>query len=282
MPPMSQHPASESSPSRTVPLPPSGLLWLRMRHAATVVLPPALVLGGLVLLWEIVVRWLAVPDWLLPPPSQVLTTLFTSVPVLQGHVTTTLAEALTGLTVGFGVGVSLALLLDASPLLRRTLYPLLVASQTIPIVAIAPLLVIGLGFGLLPKIIVVALITFFPLVVSTADGLQSADRDMVRLVRAMGAGYWRALWLVRAPAALPSLLSGLKIAVTYSVIGAVIAEWIGASSGLGVYISRSLRAFRTDQVFVGALVASLITIALFLLVLGVERWLTRWRRSDEL
>lgn len=280
MQPMSQQPAAKSSPSRTVPLPTARWVWKHARHALGVVLPPALLLGGLVLLWELVVRWLAVPDWLLPPPSQVVTTLFTSVPVLQGHVTTTLIEALTGLSLGFVVGVSLALLLDASPLLRRTLYPLLVASQTIPIVAIAPLLVIGLGFGLLPKIIVVALITFFPLVVSTADGLQSADRDMVRLVQAMGAGYWRVLWLVRAPAALPSLLSGLKIAVTYSVIGAVIAEWIGASSGLGVYISRSLRAFRTDQVFVGALVASLITIALFLVVVGVERWLTGWRRSE--
>ncbi len=249
----------------------------RARHWLGVYAPPALLLLALLAGWELLVRWLALPDWLLPPPSQVVATFGTSAPVLQEHIGITLLVALIGLGVGMLTGFALALAIDASVLLRRALYPLLVASQTVPIVAIAPLLVIGLGFGLLPKVLVVVLVTFFPVVVSTVDGLRAADRDMVRLLAAMGAGHWQIMRLVRIPAALPAVFSGVKIAVTYSLIGAVIAEWIGASSGLGVYIARSLRAFRTDQVFVGAITTSLITIGLFLLTVALERWLTAWK-----
>jgi len=182
-----------------------------------------------------------------------------------------------GFALALGVGFALAFLIDASPLLRRALYPLLVASQTVPIVAIAPLLVVGLGFGILPKVLVVALVTFFPIVVNTVDGLQATDRDMVRLLRAMNASYWQLLRLLRIPAALPTIFSGVKIAITYSVIGAVFAEWIGASAGLGVYIARSVRAFRTDQVFVAALITSFITIVLFGLTSVLEHWLIHWK-----
>jgi ABC-type nitrate/sulfonate/bicarbonate transport system permease component len=240
-------------------------------------LPSALLILALVLAWEGLVWWLALPAWLLPPPSRVLRTFGESLPVLGEHVRATLL--VTGL--GFGLallaGAAFALAIDASPLVRRALYPLLVTSQTVPIVAIAPLLVVGLGFGALPKVLVVALVTFFPIVVSTVDGLQSADGDTLRLLQAMGARRGQLLWLLRLPAALPAIFSGVKIAITYSVIGAVLAEWIGASAGLGVYIARSLRAFRTDQVFVAALVTSLLTIALFLLVALLERRVIYWK-----
>ncbi|NJK80758.1 MAG: ABC transporter permease [Chloroflexaceae bacterium] len=258
---------------------PEGAHRLSWRHWLGTALPPLLVIAGLLLLWELLVGWLALPDWLLPAPSQIGRTLVERLPILQGHITITLFEALVGLALGFVVGFGLALAIDASGLVRRALYPLLIVSQTIPIVAIAPLLIVGLGFGLLPKIIVVALVTFFPIAVNTVDGLQTADRDTVRLLLAMDASRWQLLRLVRLPAALPSILSGLKVAVTYSVIGAVLAEWIGANQGLGVYIARSLRSFRTDQVFVGALVTSLLTLALFGLVLALERWLTAWKRN---
>lgn len=251
-----------------------------LQRALTDYAPPTLLVLLLLAGWEFLVRFLAVPDWLLPPPSQIMITLTESLPILRGHVAVTLTEALIGLGLGFGVGFGLALAIDLSPFIRRAIYPLLIASQTIPIVAIAPLLVIGLGFGLLPKIVVVALVTFFPIVISMVDGLRAAERDTVQLLRAMNASRWQILRLVQLPAALPALFSGLKIAVTYSVIGAVIAEWLGANSGLGVYISRSLRAFRTDQVFVGALVTSAITIVLFLFVLLLERRLTYWKRGN--
>lgn len=241
--------------------------------------PPLLVILALLLLWDLSVRVLALPVWLLPPPLQVARTFLSSLGILRTHVMVTLLETVLGFAVALVVGFGLALTIDASALLRRMIYPLLVASQTIPIVAIAPLLVIGLGFGLLPKVVVVALVTFFPIVVNTVDGLRAADSDMLRLLQAMNASRWQTLRLLRIPAALPAIFSGLKIAVTYSVIGAVLAEWIGASAGLGVYIARSLRAFRTDQVFVGAAVTSLLTIVLFLVTVVIERWLTPWRRD---
>lgn len=242
--------------------------------------PPLLLVAVLLGAWEVLVRVLKVPTWLLPPPSQIATTFSTNLDVLGGHVAATLTVTALGFGLALLVGFGLAFAIDVSPLLRRALYPLLVASQTVPIVAIAPLLVIGLGFGVLPKVLVVALITFFPIVVSTVDGLRAADRDTIHLLQAMNATYGQTLRLVRLPAALPAVFSGVKIAVTYSVIGAVLAEWIGASAGLGVYISRSLRAFRTDQVFVAAFVTSLLTIGLFLLTLLLERVLITWKEDE--
>lgn len=239
--------------------------------------PPTLLVISLLLLWEGLVWYFAIPDWLLPPPSRIVRTLFASLPVLTGHTLATLTVTIPGFALALVAGFNLGIALDASPVLRRAIYPLLVTSQTVPIVAIAPLLVVGFGFGLLPKVLVVALITFFPIVVNTIDGLQSADRDQRRLLEAMGASYWQLLRLLRLRAALPAIFTGIKVSITYSVIGAVLAEWIGASAGLGVYIARSLRAFRTDQVFVAALVTSLLTIALFTLVSLLERWIVFWK-----
>ena len=229
--------------------------------------------------WEWAVWYWKVAPWLLPAPSRILVTLWQGRVVLGGHVLVTLLETVLGFGLALMVGWSLAFLVDASPLLRVAVYPLLVASQTIPIVAIAPLLVIGFGFGLLPKVLVVMLVCFFPIVVNTVDGLAATDRDMLRLLQTMNAGRWQILRLLRIPAALPAIFTGLKLAVTYSVIGAVLAEWIGAQAGLGVYLARSLRAVRTDQVFVAALVSSALTLALFGLTVALERALTRWRFS---
>ncbi len=268
--------SEEASASIAVPSPTlkPRLLW---RARIAVYGPPALLVIGLLLLWEVGVWIWSIPVWLLPPPSRILITLVTSAPVLAEHTLATLTVTIPGFALALIAGFSLGVALDASPLLRRAIYPLLVTSQTVPIVAIAPLLVVGFGFGLLPKVLVVALVTFFPIVVNTSDGLQSADRDQRRLLEAMGANYWQLLRLLRLRAALPAIFTGIKVSITYSVIGAVLAEWIGASTGLGVYIARSLRAFRTDQVFVAALVTSLLTIALFTLVSLLERWIVFWK-----
>ncbi len=257
--------------------PPAGSTRLSWRTGLAEYGPPALLVIGLLLLWEGLVWYWEVPAWLLPAPSQIATTFVTSLPVLAEHTMATLTVTIPGFALALAAGFGLGVALDASPLLRRAVYPLLVTSQTVPIVAIAPLLVVGFGFGLLPKVLVVALITFFPIVVNTIDGLQGADRDQRRLLEAMGANYWQLLRLLRLRAALPAIFTGIKVAITYSVIGAVLAEWIGASAGLGVYIARSLRAFRTDQVFVAALVTSLLTIVLFTLVSLLERWIVFWK-----
>lgn len=238
--------------------------------------PPFILISILIIGWEVFVRLWHVPAWLLPPPTQIAATLLHDGHLIITHTQATLLTTMLGFALSLATGLTLALIVDGSSLIRRAIYPLLVFSQTMPIVAIAPLLVVGLGFGLLPKILVVALVTFFPIVINTVDGLQSSDQAMIQLMRAMNATRWQQLWLLRIPMALPFIFSGLKIAVTYSVIGAVLAEWIGAKAGLGVYIARSLRAFRTDQVFVAILATSCLTLILFALTLVLERWLTPW------
>ena len=186
-----------------------------------------------------------------------------------------------GLTIATVLGVLIAAAIDLSSVVRRALYPILVASQTVQILAIAPLLIIWFGFGMLPKVLIVVLICFFPLAVNTADGLASADPDYVSLLRAMGADRKQVWRLVRFPAALPAFFTGLRIAVTYSVVGATIGEWVGGSEGLGLYMLRSKNALATDQVFVGIVLTSMLSIALFLLVYVIERALLPWYYSSE-
>jgi ABC-type nitrate/sulfonate/bicarbonate transport system permease component len=188
----------------------------------------------------------------------------------------TLVETLVGFGLALVVGLSLALLIDFSATLRRAIYPLLVVSQTVPIIAIAPLLVIWFGYGILPKVLVVALVCFFPIVVSTTDGLQAADPDLIALLQAMGATRRQVFLKVRLPGALPLVFSGVKIAITYSVIGAIIGEWVGASRGLGVFMLRSTNAFRTDWLFAAIAITSLLSVALFLVVTILQRALLPW------
>ena len=159
------------------------------------------------------------------------------------------------------------------------LYPLLVVSQNIPVLVLAPLLAVWFGFGLTPKVVIVVLIGFFPIAVNTADGLMNADREMVALVRSMGADRLKVLRLVLIPSAVPSFFAGLQIGAAYAVIAAVIAEWMGASSGLGLFIVRSQRAFRTDQIFMAVVLIALISIALFVSVHLLARYTMPWRHA---
>jgi ABC-type nitrate/sulfonate/bicarbonate transport system permease component len=250
-----------------------------VQHAVSHYIPAVALVLVMLTSWEIVVHVMNIPAWLLPPPSRIAATLVNDSSILRSHIQATMITTTLGFALSLATGFTLAFVLDASTFLRRAIYPLLIFSQTMPTVAIAPLLVVGLGFGILPKILVVALVTFFPIVVNTVDGLRASDQAMIRLMQAMDAKYWQQMWLLRFPSALPSIFSGLKIAVTYSVIGAVLAEWIGAKVGLGVYISRSLRAFRTDQVFVAILATSLLTLVLFLLTMVFEQWLIPWTKK---
>src|SRR5215467_15046130 len=207
--------------------------WLR--HA----LPPGLTLIALVGIWQLVVAVRHIEPYLLPAPTRIAHAFFGVTGVLRGDVATTTEEAVLGLLAGAAVGALLALAIAALPLVRRALYPLLVGSQTIPMIVLAPLLVLWFGYGLTPKVVVVALIVFFPVVVSTAAGLTSVDREMVDLVRSMGAGRAQVLRMVLIPAAVPAFFDGLRISAAYAVAGAVVGEWVGASSGLGLFIDRS-------------------------------------------
>jgi ABC-type nitrate/sulfonate/bicarbonate transport system permease component len=233
---------------------------------------------GLLLLWEVCVRVAQVPRWLLPPPSAVGRTLLTDRDLLLLHGRVTLLEVLLGFALALLVGVVVAVAIDASPALERLLYPLVVASQTVPVPALAPLLLIWFGYGLLPKVLVTALIGFFPIVVNTVDGLRASDREVIALLRSFGAGRWRRFRLARLPAALPALFSGAKIAVAVCVIGAVFGELVGAKAGLGYLLTRSLAQFQTERVVAAIVLLSLMGVGLFGLVALAERLLLPWRR----
>jgi len=233
------------------------------------------------LAWHVVAVRSGLSAFILPSPLRVAGAAWETRHLLSQAVGTTLLETAVGLAVALLLGVALAACMDLVGFLRRALYPILVASQTVQILAIAPLLIIWFGFGLLPKVIIVVLVCFFPLAVNTADGLASADPDLVALLQAMGATR-RQIWrLVRMPSALPSFFSGLRIAVTYSVVGATIGEWVGGSGGLGLYMLRSKNALATDQVFVAIVITSAISIALFTLVYLIERASLPWYFSTQ-
>jgi len=196
--------------------------------------------------------------------------------LLDEHIPETLWETLAGLSMAVVLGVTLAALMDFSPLLRWILYPLLVVSQTIPIFAIAILLILLFGFGSGPKISVVVLFCFFPVALNTFGGLQSADPELLSLLRSMGASS-RQTWLkARLPAAMPSFFGGLRIAATYSVVGAIFGEYITAQRGLGVFLKRSYSSFRLDQAYLAILLTALLSLLLVLLVNLVERLALRW------
>ena len=244
-------------------------------------IPPFLLIVFVILVWQTVALRSGLSAFILPSPIQVLQAGWETREVLGSAITTTMLETMIGLTIATILGVLIAAAIDLSSVVRRALYPLLVASQTVQILAIAPLLIIWFGFGMLPKVLIVVLICFFPLAVNTADGLASADPDYVSLLRAMGADRKQVWRLVRFPAALPAFFTGLRIAVTYSVVGATIGEWVGGSEGLGLYMLRSKNALATDQVFVGIVLTSMLSIALFLLVYVIERALLPWYYSSE-
>ncbi|SMO84547.1 ABC transporter permease [Melghirimyces algeriensis] len=240
------------------------------------ILPPVLTVILFLIVWEAGVRLSGIEDWLLPAPSGIAISFAESWELVQRHTWPTLQEATLGFVLGIGVALLLAVLIDLFPWLRRGVYPLLIGSQTVPIIAIAPLLILWFGYGLFPKVLIVALVTFFPVVVNTVDGLSSADSDQVRLLKSMGANDWQIFRLVRFPQALPSFFSGMKIAATYGILGAVIAEWLGASEGLGVFLIRSQNSFAADQVFVAIVVITFWSLVLFSLVQLIARFATPW------
>ena len=240
------------------------------------VVPPAILLFSIVLIWQIGAERSGLSSFILPTPTHVAQAAWDTRDQLGSAIGTTLLETLIGLAVATLLGIAIAAVIDLSDLARRALYPILVASQTVQILAIAPLLIIWFGFGLLPKIFVVVLICFFPLALNTADGLASADPEQVSLLKSMDADRGQIWRIVRLPSALPAFFTGLRIAVTYSVVGATIAEWVGGSEGLGLYMLRSKNALATDQVFVAIIVTSALSIGLFVLVYLIERAALPW------
>jgi ABC-type nitrate/sulfonate/bicarbonate transport system permease component len=243
------------------------------------IVPPLALLVILILGWWFVARVSGLRAFILPTPMEVLQAGWRTRASLGDAIVVTLSATGIGLAGSLIAGVGIAALMDFWSLARRALYPLLVVSQTIQILAIAPIMVIWFGFGMTPTIVIVILFCFFPLAISTADGLMSADPELMALLRALGASRWQAWRMVRLPSALPSFFSGLRLAVTYSIVAATIGEWVGGSPGLGLYMLRSKNALATDQVFVAMFITSLLSIALFVLVWAIERAVLPWYYS---
>ncbi|MBP1931666.1 ABC-type nitrate/sulfonate/bicarbonate transport system permease component [Ammoniphilus resinae] len=242
---------------------------------------PGSLLIALLIIWEMAVHLSGIEKWLLPSPSLILKSLWETKDLILHHSLQTLYEALLGLVIAVLVGVLIAIMIDLSTRIRQAVYPLLVVSQTIPIIAVAPLLMIWFGYGMTTKILVVALVCFFPIAVNLADGFRLVDQEMIRLLASMGASKGQMFRMVKLPAALPFFFSGMRIAGTYSVMGAVIGEWLGASRGLGIFMTRSSQSFLTDRVFASILVIVFLSLIIFGLIEGMARWLMPWhRRSD--
>ena len=258
----------------------SGRLLSRWGGAAWQYMPAVVLLVALVGLWELLVEVLDTRPYILPAPSAIWEALLDKGHLLPNHIQATATEAVLGLVAAAVGGVILAVLISSIPLAQRVLYPIIVTSQTVPAIVLAPLLIVWVGIGLESKLIVVALVGFFPIVVSTVDGLASADRDMVALVRSMGASKLGVLRHVLVPSAVPGFFAGLKIAAAYSVIGAVIAEWVAAKEGLGIFIIRSQASFRIDQIFVAIAVIALLSIALFVAVHLLARVASPWKYAN--
>lgn len=236
----------------------------------------ALILAAFLGAWELYADFGGVDAFVLPAPHAVASSLWNDWSVLWPDLRVTAGEVLLGVLVAVALGLALAVAIHFWRPLRRSVYPLLVGSQAIPVVIVAPLLVAWLGFGLAPKLAIIALVCFFPVCVTTLDGLARVDPELPKLMRTLGASRWQSFRRVEAPAAVPGLLSGARIAVAVAVIGAVFAEQSGSSSGLGHLITLSIPLLETARAYAAVVLLALLAVVLFGLLAGVERVLVPW------
>jgi len=248
----------------------------RGQPSAADYLPPVLLLVGALAVWQAIAVWRHVPAWLLPSPTHIVATLIADGHLLAANAGATAFESVAGFALALVVAAGCALAIRFSRPLERALWPILVASQTVPVPAVAPLLVLWFGYGLFPKVIVVALVTFFPLVVNAVDGLRAADPQILDAMRTLGASPRRLFLLVELPGAMPSVFTGIKTAATYAVIGAVLGEWLGGTRGLGVIMVLAQGQLLTARVFAAIVWLSAIGVAMFSLAALAERLALPW------
>lgn len=244
-------------------------------------LPAAAALCLLILLWQFLYQSGAVPAYMLPSPIQVVKALFTDLPTILRHAVVTLQEAFYGLCIGVVLAFVMATLMDHFRILNKALYPIMIITQTIPTIAIAPLLVLWMGFYMAPKITLVVITTFFPITVGLLDGYKSVDKDSIDLMRAMGASKVQIFFHVKLPTALPQFFSGLKISASYAVVGAVISEWLGGFEGLGVYMTRVSKAYAFDKMFAVIIFIVIISLLLMFTVNLIKTISLPWLRVEK-
>lgn len=252
----------------------------RERHARiSGILYPALVVIATLAIWEAVTRFAKIPAYILPPPSQIAMVMHEKMPLLLKHGWVSTTEIVLGFLLSVVVGIPLALATFLWPAFARSVYPLLVSSQAVPKMAVAPLFIVWFGFGLMPKVFIAFLIAFFPIVINTVVGLAAIEPEKIHLARSMGLSGWATFFKIRLPNALPSIFGGLKIAITLAVVGAVVGEFVGGDAGLGYLLMSANGSMDTPLLFAGLVGLTLIGIVLFMLIEIAERIAIPWHAS---
>ncbi|MCL2765404.1 MAG: ABC transporter permease [Treponema sp.] len=248
--------------------------YLQGRGNLLPVIPVALLL----LAWQILSASGIVPPYMLPGPLRVISVFIDDFPLLMSHLLYTLMEAMSGLALAVTAAFVLAVVMDASNIIKKSVTPILLITQTMPVIAIAPLLILWMGYGIAPKITLVFLTCFFPVTIGLLGAFASADSDALRLLQSMGAKKWQLYRYIKIPQSLPAFFSGLKIAASYSIIGAVVAEWLGGDAGLGVYMIRVRRSYSFDKMFAVIILVSVLSLLLIKLVTLLEKKSMPWRK----
>jgi len=254
----------------------------RLRTLTLRIVPPTCILIAIGILWQLASTRFGVPDYILPSLTEIWNSATENWDLIFRSATiVTLKEVLIGFGLAIVVGVVIALALHLSETLRTAILPLLIGSQAVPIVVIAPVLAIIFGYTIMPKVIVVALICFFSIVVNTMHGLASVDPELIKVMRTLDASRWAILRRVEIPAALPSFFTGLRISATYASVGAVFGEFAGSTDGLGYVMIQATSQLQTDMVFVAIFILTFMSIALFVTVSIVERFVCPWARKED-
>ena len=273
--------ATPSSPASVRPEPRAKRSRYSLRSLAAH-LAPTLTAVGILVVWEAACRVFHIPQFLLPAPSAILkAAVAMSGSEWLGHISATLRVALEGYVVSIIISLPLATMLAMSPMASRTIYPILVVINSTPIVAVAPIIVVVLGVGDLPRVVITSIITFFPLVISTATGIASTPEELVELSRSLRATRGREILQIRLPYAVPHIFSALKVSITLAVIGAVVAEFVAAERGLGYAILFATSTFKIPQAYACLAVLVMLSLGLFRLVVGVQGWLFPWSMPRE-
>lgn len=241
---------------------------------------PLLALAVILIIWYICNEKEIVPAYMLPSPTDVAKAFIDNFSIMMKQAAVTLQEAVYGLLIGIVLAFIVSVLMDNFKFLRKAIYPILVITQTIPTIAIAPLLVLWMGFGMAPKITLVVITTFFPIAIGLLGGFESVDEDAIHLMRAMGANKFQIFRYTKLPSAAPSFFSGLRISASYAVVGAVVSEWLGGFEGLGVYMTRVKKAYAFDRMFAVIVFISVISLLLMLLVTLLEKAVMPWQKKE--
>ncbi|HNX00187.1 MAG TPA: ABC transporter permease [Candidatus Cloacimonadota bacterium] len=235
----------------------------------------------LLFIWKAITQTGKIDKWILPSPNEIFSAFHNSFTLLMSHAAATLTETILGMIIAIILGILIASILEQITFLKYMIYPFLIISQTIPIISIAPLLIIWFGFGIKAKVFIVALVCFFPITINLLDGFRTIDPEQLKLLKTMGASSWKLFQKVKMPSSMPFLFSGLKIAATYSVMSAIIGEWLGAAKGLGIYMTRASHSYLTANVFAAILMIILMSFAFYLIIELLERILIPWHYYKE-